>query len=469
MDTYMCSRCKKNIKKCDKTNHELYCAYLPKTEEMKDLIPCEYCNCLIHFDQYSNHIYRCGPVVVRPLMVRRDTPRPTYSNNDSLLQLIGSHLGMTEQSTSTLESQDISTSQNDSQNTSNITESITEIIQPTEHSIINPIQQDTEEHTPTINSTTTPRRPLLDGTNGHILENTITSLLDSMQQENISNLVNIVSSIPQAAQTEFIDDVETTHSDTSTTEPPYSPPPPPPINNTFQDSSDSSQTNSPEYNLPSVHTFIQGTLNNVINNITTSHIENYEGNPNNNTQTYMNPLFFNNNLATNNYENLMNLRETIGIIERGVQDIDNIAPIKHLDEEINCPICTDKVTIIRRTLCHHQYCPNCLEEWFKTNRTCPICMREFEADSDSDTIDNTIDNTIDEENSPGEIPLEQTDSISLDPGIQESGVQGLLNIESMFLIPEIQEHQESEHQESEYPEPMDTEPDMLSEDIYADE
>ena len=52
MDTYICSRCKKEMKECDKNNHELYCAYLPKKEEMQDLIPCEYCNCLIHFDQY---------------------------------------------------------------------------------------------------------------------------------------------------------------------------------------------------------------------------------------------------------------------------------------------------------------------------------------------------------------------------------------------------------------------------------
>jgi len=45
---------------------------------------------------------------------------------------------------------------------------------------------------------------------------------------------------------------------------------------------------------------------------------------------------------------------------------------------MNCPICFDdinhnKITII----CNHDFCYQCLNEWFKNHNTCPICRQEL--------------------------------------------------------------------------------------------
>lgn len=82
----------------------------------------------------------------------------------------------------------------------------------------------------------------------------------------------------------------------------------------------------------------------------------------------------NNNMDNNmdNYENLMNLSSHIGVVSNGI-DPDSVSRI--MDKVITCPICKEEVEQIRNTKCNHDFCLECLSEWLRENKTCPICMK----------------------------------------------------------------------------------------------
>ena len=46
-------------------------------------------------------------------------------------------------------------------------------------------------------------------------------------------------------------------------------------------------------------------------------------------------------------------------------------------EKIKCPICTTEVEEIVETICGHKFCYDCISEWLKDNKKCPVCMIEF--------------------------------------------------------------------------------------------
>ena len=71
-------------------------------------------------------------------------------------------------------------------------------------------------------------------------------------------------------------------------------------------------------------------------------------------QTYNLPLPANND----EYDELINLQETIGNIEVGI-DFEEVSEIK--EGEIKCPICLEKTNKFRETTCKHQFCEDCLK------------------------------------------------------------------------------------------------------------
>ena len=83
--------------------------------------------------------------------------------------------------------------------------------------------------------------------------------------------------------------------------------------------------------------------------------------------TYNLPLPANND----EYDELINLQETIGTIEVGI-DVEEVSVVK--DGEIKCPICFEETTKFRETTCKHQFCAECLKNWLKSSKKCPICM-----------------------------------------------------------------------------------------------
>ena len=42
-----------------------------------------------------------------------------------------------------------------------------------------------------------------------------------------------------------------------------------------------------------------------------------------------------------------------------------------------CPICREDVKKVRKTLCNHFFCDDCLRTWLSNNKTCPICLKDL--------------------------------------------------------------------------------------------
>ena len=78
------------------------------------------------------------------------------------------------------------------------------------------------------------------------------------------------------------------------------------------------------------------------------------------------------------YENLIALGNSIGIVQKGIKNIDLVAPIINTLTEIKCPICMDNTKEIRKTVCGHSFCCHCIEKWLKTNIKCPVCMKSLD-------------------------------------------------------------------------------------------
>ena len=103
-----------------------------------------------------------------------------------------------------------------------------------------------------------------------------------------------------------------------------------------------------------------------------------QANLNENTQILINSI--NNYLYSNNYETVGNNYETLINLDNnneniGIQNLDNI--LIYSGDKIDCPICTEKTLNSYKTNCNHFFCQECIEEWLKDNKKCPICMKEF--------------------------------------------------------------------------------------------
>jgi hypothetical protein len=87
------------------------------------------------------------------------------------------------------------------------------------------------------------------------------------------------------------------------------------------------------------------------------------------------------------YEALSALCDEVGYHTIGVTNIDDIAPAtvrmkKSINEDTCCPICLENIfsaVYIRQiSLCHHEFCGECIEKWLNNHKTCPICKSELE-------------------------------------------------------------------------------------------
>ena len=73
------------------------------------------------------------------------------------------------------------------------------------------------------------------------------------------------------------------------------------------------------------------------------------------------------------YDDLINLEDNN--VNIGVRKIEDYVTKKQ--EKITCPICTMESEEIGETICGHKFCYECIEEWLKDNKKCPVCMIEF--------------------------------------------------------------------------------------------
>ena len=62
-----CEKCGEEFSSSEIDNHNLTCSYAFSNKDYEDLIPCEICNELISFDDYSRHISICSRPRLQPL------------------------------------------------------------------------------------------------------------------------------------------------------------------------------------------------------------------------------------------------------------------------------------------------------------------------------------------------------------------------------------------------------------------
>lgn len=96
--------------------------------------------------------------------------------------------------------------------------------------------------------------------------------------------------------------------------------------------------------------------------------------------------------ATNSYESLLDLCDSIGYIETGVSDIETVSTVHELaDHEVveRCTICLDEcdssLPLRQITKCKHFYHSHCIEQWLLKKKTCPVCMQCVELDQNTQT------------------------------------------------------------------------------------
>ena len=85
------------------------------------------------------------------------------------------------------------------------------------------------------------------------------------------------------------------------------------------------------------------------------------------------------NQGQNIEEDLFELSSRIGVVEKGVDNIENVTTIVNDSETINCPICQmECITSVRKTICNHSFCDHCITRWLEKSKKCPSCMRDLE-------------------------------------------------------------------------------------------
>ena len=183
--------------------------------------------------------------------------------------------------------------------------------------------------------------PLVNVTNEIGVHSTSTSTPNDLLDETINSVQNAINNTEIAIRSaeNTINSIENTLNSDDTNE---------------DSIEENPANNQPVQNL-NVNNFIENT-NILIQNI----------NSINNTINYL-------NVENNDYESLINLDNNNQTI--GVKDINKF--IEYSGDEIICTICTEKTTDSYKTICNHLFCLECIEEWLKDNKKCPICMKEF--------------------------------------------------------------------------------------------
>lgn len=95
-------------------------------------------------------------------------------------------------------------------------------------------------------------------------------------------------------------------------------------------------------------------------------------------------LINDNNNHQDSYESLTNLSEQIGDVKIGVKNIKDIYDdyIISINEEFECIVCKEdfcgNYKVCKLNKCGHIYCKSCVNKWFQENKKCPVCQYEYE-------------------------------------------------------------------------------------------
>ena len=86
-----------------------------------------------------------------------------------------------------------------------------------------------------------------------------------------------------------------------------------------------------------------------------------------------------------NYEANLRLAERIGVVEVGVNNVDSVStiiPRHEVSADDICAICLDNMNEtlnksndahVRKLICGHKYCDECILQWLAKSKKCPVC------------------------------------------------------------------------------------------------
>ena len=80
-------------------------------------------------------------------------------------------------------------------------------------------------------------------------------------------------------------------------------------------------------------------------------------------------------VSQDSYQNLLRLAESIGKVEVGISDINQVSKLRGARNTF-CTICQEESQRpkVRELICGHSFCPDCIEKWLEKNVKCPVCM-----------------------------------------------------------------------------------------------
>ena len=323
-NTFLCSKCQRNIPIKEKTYHELSCLYENNYNiDFTNLIPCEICDELINVEEYNDHISRCQ------IMIERGSVRTI---NSEMINTLRNRLENIIRERNTNREQNSEEEQNteeeiqimDQNRDDDTRDDDTREDDTRDDDTRYDIEREENEENPNEQQPITNR----------ILPNRILPNR-TLLTEAISNIVSEISS--SNSQTQIIED----------------------FRNYFNNSNVNSNIIINPFDnviINSNNNFSQ--INNIVTNIINNNINEVEP-PN------------------NSYEELTQISNRVGIVSVGIDNIDDVStPIISLKSEI-CPICIQKENNLRLTLCNHTFCDLCLQKWLKDNNKCPICMQNL--------------------------------------------------------------------------------------------
>ena len=361
-DTYHCKRCNNTVKNCNRDTHEFYCAYSLKKDELNDLIPCEICNNLIQFSNYESHTNACSRFgysvnqeIIRPIHIGfiGNPPNPNNEEDTSNSNTEENNPLMNSENILGLLINVINRSRNTTQQEMNVINDVN--METGNEEMVNEIENgNTSSYSPNFPPPPPPSIALPTSLTPSLLSPPI---LPSPLSSPSTSTSSITPTMPNLSQDQLITPIITNRPITrrrrrlNFTSPILT-------STTNNQSTQVSVENMDDNNDINVNTFITNTIDNVVQNAI-NHIY------------YPNPAYIPPNT---NYEALIELSNTIGVVEKGITHINKVAPKETTRIEINCPICMDNTYDIRKTICGHSYCSNCIEKWLKTNIKCPVCM-----------------------------------------------------------------------------------------------
>ena len=84
-------------------------------------------------------------------------------------------------------------------------------------------------------------------------------------------------------------------------------------------------------------------------------------------------------VSNSNNENLSESLERVGVVEKVIDNIEEVSCLVSNDKKVNCPICQAECKApVRKTLCNHSFCNSCISQWLSKSKKCPSCMQDLE-------------------------------------------------------------------------------------------